>query len=134
MSIIPNYSKRVKLPKYIYHVTNYSNLTKIKKQGLLPNETTQRTYSKPAIFFTSNKKDIPNLINTLGKQEITTLDNLMSDYYDNVNNNEEYLIITIDTKHLPNKYKFYNDTNYGIGKGYFTYSPIPSKYLKLKKW
>ena len=105
--------KRVKPPRYLYHMTSHKNYRSIIENGLEPreNEVYSDTpmYDHPPAIYASSEKD----------------------FFGNINDDEW----RIDTSMIDNKwwqdYNLYDEEQQK--KSFLTYEPIPVKALKLIK-
>jgi hypothetical protein len=102
----PKYDPVIKVPQYIYHITDSKYLDKIKQIGLKPRALNKRSAHESRIYFSLDKKSSDYLWNRL-KLHMGPGNGIL---------------LTIDTTNL--EAAFYNDPNFDK-LGVYTYSNIP---------
>ena len=105
-------------PKFLYHCTNTNNITKIKKQGLMPSYTEKGDFRPDRIYFSLSYKDSLEISKKLKFKDIID------------GNNFEYNILKINTELVKEKQELilYQDPR---SKGVYTYNHINPKYIEI---
>lgn len=112
-------------PNIIYHVTNISNLNKIKKIGLVPKSKNKKNHHLDRIYLTLNLNSAEKIKKLLVVDFIIKSNDV--EKYDDIFNN--FIILEIDiSDNYYNDIKIYYDPNM-IG-GYYTYQNIKPKNIK----
>lgn len=127
----PRYQNTINqnLTRYIYHVTVKNKLDNILKIGFVPKNSclTGLNYDGRCHFFLDNdKKDLENIVQSYmeqwGKNNKTYTNNQLIE-------NDDYVIIQVDTQKFNGNIKFYPDPNFPKGIAVFTYGNIPPKCI-----
>lgn len=103
------------LPEYLYHVTPLKNWPRIQKKGLIPRSEAKRTSHPERVYFGF----IEDKMEDLARRMKTT------------NSEINWVLLRVETKHLPDYTTFYKDPNYQ--NGVYTYNNIAPYDLEFVK-
>lgn len=123
-----NINNQVKNMGIIYHLTPEYNLESIKKSGFIPQNNNKKFKYPPRIHFLKGNINEKN-IKSIGQQ--------LCDENDDIRNNGEYILFTLDVDRIPNDVNFIGDSCYEYGictEDVIPYDCVISKRnLKFKK-
>jgi len=117
----------VKQWHYIYHATSKRHLEKIMKYGLSPRSNNSCFSYPPRVYFvygTDNTTILQSVKNTLRNVE-----NSRENLSNRIKNENEYVVLRIDTSKLNDNIRFYQDQDYKLG--IFTYENIPPSCIEI---
>lgn len=126
INYLPKFDSEVDIRKYeyIYHITPDISIKKIEEIGLTPKNKSKLSNNPERIYFMLPTSDI------MFKHTIKSL----HDTSKNKKRIDNWYILMIDVKKLPNAIKFYNDPVFEIGNGaVWTYQNIPPTVIKKIK-
>ena len=118
----------VKTYKYLYHATPSINVNKILKNGLIPKHK-NNVFSYPdRIYLMGTKTD------ELSNHQLCIM-KMIQDFRDKTEHldDNEYTILQIDIKKLPENIKFYSDPSIPDGNGVYTFDNIPNYAINIYK-
>ena len=106
-----NSSSKQNIPRYIYHITKPTILHKIQRNGITPkSKNKQFSYPPRCYFFTVFDEDLMRWF---------------AEYSEKVQEEQDYLVVTVDTTKLNDDVKFWTDKSFDSSVAIYTYDNIP---------